>query len=297
MIIGIDYGAVFMNNPAADIVEGSVDIRFNSAEYVHSEYGTASTWLTRPFTAITHVLSGTSRIAFDMDPATAIERNAGATTYISAGAWRKSEVLSAEGASFVWVRASFSLFGGLDLMSFFKVPLVFPPKTGSAFKSILGQIVRLEEDGKLSLLEKAVFRKMLLYKLLALVIENSEPREGDAHELLMLVQRLRPAITYVNSHYDKSIAVDELALMCSVSGSRFHRLFHKAFNVSPLEYQIRLRMKEAQKLLLFSDLNIAEIAVKTGYADQFHFSRTFKSRCGESPLKYRTNSEKFKYTL
>jgi len=286
-----------MNNPAIDVVEGSVDIRFNSAEHAHSDYAVASAWLTRPFTTITHILSGSSRIFFDMDPATAIDRTSGATTYIPAGAWRKSEVLSPEGASFVWVRVSFSLFGGLDLLSFFKVPRVFPPSTSSAFKNLLEGIAELEKDEKLNLLEKAVFRKMLLYKLLALVLENSSPRAGDTSGLLMLVERLRPAITYVNSHYDKSIAVDELASMCSVSGSRFHRLFHKAFNVSPLEYQIRLRMKEAQKLLLFSDLNIAEIASKTGYADQFHFSRTFKSRCGESPLKYRSNSAKFKYTL
>lgn len=286
-----------MNNPAVGIVEGSVDIRFNSSEHVHSEYGVASAWLTRPFTTITHILSGSSRIAFDMDPATAIDRVTGATTYIPSGAWRKSEVLSREGASFVWVRVSFTLFGGLDLMSFFNVPRVFPSKSNAAFKNVLEQIARLEEDGKQSLLEKAVFRKMLLYKLLALILENSEPRAGDTSELLMLVERLRPAITYVNSHYDKCIAVEELASMCSVSGSRFHRLFHKAFNVSPLEYQIRLRMKEAQKLLLFSDLNIAEISSKTGYADQFHFSRTFKARCGESPLKYRFNSAKFKYTL
>lgn len=297
-----------MNNPAVgqnieqgnvplDILESAVEIKFNSAEEVHTGYETASTWLTRPFTTITHILSGSSRIAFDMDPSTAIDRVTGATTYIPSGAWRRSEVLSHEGADFAWVRASFTLFGGLDILSFFKIPRVFPPATSSSFKELLERIVELEKDGKLGLLEKAVFRKMLLYKLLALVLENSEPRAGDASELLMLVERLRPAITYVNSHYDKSIAVEQLASMCSISGSRFHRLFHKAFNVSPLEYQIRLRMKEAQKLLLFSDLNIAEIASKTGYADQFHFSRVFKKRCGESPLKYRLTGSKFKYTL
>ena len=283
-------------NPV-DIIESAVDIKFNSAEDVHSEYGMDAPWLTRPFAAITHVLEGSSRISFDMDISSSIERQPGATTYIPAGAWRKSEVLSPEGAHFVWVRASFTLFGGLDLLSFFDVPRVFPSSTSPAFRTLLERIVELENNEKLPLLEKAVSRKMLLYKTLSLVLENSRPNADDARELMLLAQRLSPAITYVNSHYNKSIAVEQLSSMCSVSSSRFHRLFHKALSVSPLEYQIRLRMKEAQKLLIFSDFNIAEIASKTGYSDQFHFSRTFKSRCGESPLKYRSNSEKFKYTL
>ncbi|OGV34754.1 MAG: hypothetical protein A2020_09525 [Lentisphaerae bacterium GWF2_45_14] len=296
-----------MNNPAVsqykdaqktavDIIESAVDIKFNSADDVHIEYGMGASWLTRPFAVITHILKGSSRLYFDMDSSHSIDRSAGATTFISAGAWRKSEVLSVNGAHFVWVRASFTLFGGLDLLNFFYVPRIFPKSSSAAFRGLLKRVIELENDGKMPILEKAVSRKMLLYKILSLVLEHSQPNTNTL-ELLTLAQRLSPAMTYINSHYDASISVGRLASMCAVSSSRFHRLFQNAFNVSPLEYQIRLRMKEAQKLLLFSDLNIAEIASKTGYPDQFHFSRTFKSRCGESPLKYRTSSEKGRYTL
>ena len=48
-----------------------------------------------------------------------------------------------------------------------------------------------------------------------------------------------------------------------------------------------LVMYSAQRRLLHTDLSVNEVSETLGFCDQFYFSRYFKRRCGESPLKYR----------
>lgn len=47
-------------------------------------------------------------------------------------------------------------------------------------------------------------------------------------------------------------------------------------------------MREASRLLRFTDLQIGEIASRVGLRNQFYFSRAFKQRYGEPPQAYRT---------
>ena len=56
--------------------------------------------------------------------------------------------------------------------------------------------------------------------------------------------------------------------------------FRKAFGCSPSEMVLRVRMQQAQNLLLDSRLSIKEIAARTGYAGQHEFARAFKKHTG-----------------
>ena len=51
-----------------------------------------------------------------------------------------------------------------------------------------------------------------------------------------------------------------------------------------------LRLRHAQELLLSTDASVAEVGVRSGFADQFHFSRQFKAAFGLSPRGYRVNA-------
>ena len=59
--------------------------------------------------------------------------------------------------------------------------------------------------------------------------------------------------------------------------------------MAPQEYMISLRLREATKLLLDSDLSVAEIGMKVGWDNPFYFSKVFKTVIGVSPLHYRRN--------
>ena len=54
-----------------------------------------------------------------------------------------------------------------------------------------------------------------------------------------------------------------------------------------MRYLTDLRMRQAKKFLADSSLTVREIAVRVGYPDPFHFSRSFKNAVGISPAQFR----------
>ena len=283
-------------NSTLDIIRNSVDCRFHSCGRTFNEYQYSSGWITRPLTSFTQLLSGRSRISFDKSPTSEILRHPGHTSYLPAGAWRKADGLSVDGADFIWVRVSYTIFGGMDLLSFFNVPRVFPMEYAGEFKNLISALLEFEKDIETPLLKKAVKMQKILYELLYLVLELSKPRSDDFYPI-GVAQRFAPALEYINAHFNEPVQVNKLAKLVGLSKSRFHKVFKQAFNISPTEYQLRLKIKESQKLLLFSDLNMAQIAEKNGYIDQFYFSRTFRKRIGQSPTQYRKENTIDRYSL
>lgn len=85
---------------------------------------------------------------------------------------------------------------------------------------------------------------------------------------------------------------DELALPDAIarairrsrlSPNHFRLVFKQRMNVSPQQYLMQLRMKEARFLLHETDALVKEIASRIGYADEFHFSRIYKKFWGHPP--------------
>ena len=52
-------------------------------------------------------------------------------------------------------------------------------------------------------------------------------------------------------------------------------------------YLILLRIAESKRLLLSTDLPIADIAGRVGYSNVNNFIKMFRSRVGTTPLQYR----------
>jgi AraC-like DNA-binding protein len=79
----------------------------------------------------------------------------------------------------------------------------------------------------------------------------------------------------------------------NLQSTYFSNLFQKNFGIPPIKYLNRKRMEEAQRLLLYSDLTLAEIALQLGIDDAFYFSKLFKKYLGVSPDKYRKQKKIF----
>jgi len=65
-------------------------------------------------------------------------------------------------------------------------------------------------------------------------------------------------------------------------------LMRKHFGMGFTDYVTSLRISEAKRLLLSTDLNMGEIARQTGFKDQSYFTKVFKSRIGTTPTEFRT---------
>lgn len=92
---------------------------------------------------------------------------------------------------------------------------------------------------------------------------------------------------YLQENYQKSITMDELAIMCNCSVTHLSRSFKRYMGKSPIHYLIQIRMEHAKQWLLGSNASLKDIADRIGYPDGFYFSRMFKKYTGYSPMHYR----------
>jgi AraC-like DNA-binding protein len=93
------------------------------------------------------------------------------------------------------------------------------------------------------------------------------------------------AIERINEDYDQQLRVESIADELGMSVSGFHHHFKAVTAMSPLQYQKRLRLQEARRLLLGGDFNATDVAFRLGYNDSSHFSREYKGLFGLPPKR------------
>jgi AraC-like DNA-binding protein len=65
------------------------------------------------------------------------------------------------------------------------------------------------------------------------------------------------------------------------------RLFKKVSGYTFKEYLILQRIANAKSLLVYTDYNVTQICMKSGFNNVNHFIRTFKKQEGITPYQYR----------
>lgn len=99
--------------------------------------------------------------------------------------------------------------------------------------------------------------------------------------------RAEYACRYVLAHYHENINRDKMAEMVNLSPGYFSNLFRQEVGMSFSDYLIQVRVENAKNLLRRFDQSVDAISKRCGFHSLAHFSRTFKDRCGMSPLKFR----------
>ncbi|MDD5707735.1 MAG: helix-turn-helix domain-containing protein [Kiritimatiellae bacterium] len=98
---------------------------------------------------------------------------------------------------------------------------------------------------------------------------------------------LRTAEAAIQSHLTGDLDVFPLAQAARLSCSHFRRLFRERFGESPRAMHRRARIRRACELLVYSNLNVSEIAAALGYSTVHNFSRAFSQIAGAPPSRYR----------
>jgi AraC-like DNA-binding protein len=100
-------------------------------------------------------------------------------------------------------------------------------------------------------------------------------------------QQLSPALAYVADHFRETITLEQVAQTLHLSASRARHLFKVVTTVGFKEYVTKLRLAEAKRLLLKSEMNICEIASAVGYTNTYQFYKVFYRYTSMSPAGYR----------
>jgi AraC-like DNA-binding protein len=111
----------------------------------------------------------------------------------------------------------------------------------------------------------------------------SRSKDPDSRALL----RIAEAISYLETHFEEPIGLEDLARIAHQSRRNFVRAFHAAMGSSPIAYLIQLRVNRAADLLRRSDQSITEIAFRVGFSESNYFTRQFHKILGVTPRAYR----------
>lgn len=100
------------------------------------------------------------------------------------------------------------------------------------------------------------------------------------------MKTLQKVFDYLDENYQEDITARSVARMCNMSYSYFSRHFKAVIGKTFTEYLNYIRITEAEKLLLTTDMNITEVALRTGFSDSSYFIKQFRHFRSMSPKQY-----------
>lgn len=109
---------------------------------------------------------------------------------------------------------------------------------------------------------------------------ESEKREKD-------IKPIRIVKKYIEDNFMQEISLNQLAEVVDMNASYLSSVFKKETGMTYSDYLTYSRVKHASRLLVETDMNINEIAVKSGYSDARYFSKQFLKQVGLKPSEYR----------
>lgn len=99
--------------------------------------------------------------------------------------------------------------------------------------------------------------------------------------------RIAAAIDFIESNLLEKLSPEILSDAVNMSTTHFTRLFQKETGLTPMRFIRKKKIEKAEKMLIFSDFNVSQIADALCYPDLHTFSRAFKKETGKSPSQHR----------
>ena len=101
--------------------------------------------------------------------------------------------------------------------------------------------------------------------------------------------RFLAAKSFIENNFQTKITTSQVANECCLSPKQMNRIFIKETGKNISNYINLVKIKNAKKLLLESDLSIKEICFVLGFENEGSFISFFKKHCGVTPGAFRKN--------
>ncbi|MEZ5580483.1 MAG: helix-turn-helix domain-containing protein [Candidatus Competibacteraceae bacterium] len=97
--------------------------------------------------------------------------------------------------------------------------------------------------------------------------------------------RIARAIDWLKDHFNQRLRIEDLANQAGLSTSAFHNHFRAVTAMSPLQFQKKMRLNEARRLMLTEHMEAATAAYEVGYDSPSQFSREYSRQFGVPPMR------------
>ncbi len=123
-------------------------------------------------------------------------------------------------------------------------------------------------------------RREIIYRAL---IGEMGPRMRKFTAADSQAHRISTVISALKDHYAEPLRIRELAEAANMSESTLYHSFKQVTRMSPLQFQKKLRLHEARRLMLAEGLEAATASYRVGYESPSHFSREYSRLFGAPP--------------
>lgn len=127
-----------------------------------------------------------------------------------------------------------------------------------------------------------------IIKVLENIFLNAKREECFTSSSVRKDDDLNELLNYLSVNYNSKITLGDLENKFKINKYKLLRIFKNKVGVSPLEYQMSIRI-EKSKQLFFEDIPLTHIALESGFFDQSHFTHSFKRYVGVTPGDFKNN--------
>ncbi len=123
-------------------------------------------------------------------------------------------------------------------------------------------------------------RRELIYRAL---IGEMGPRMRKFAATDSQAYRISKVIAALKDRYTQPLRIRDLAESVNMSESSLYHSFKQVTRMSPLQFQKKLRLHEARRLMVAEGLEAATASYRVGYESPSHFSREYSRLFGAPP--------------
>ncbi len=150
--------------------------------------------------------------------------------------------------------------------------------------SIIKQIISSQNNDFVCELTTSI----LIQKLWLIITKNIDAAYSTEQVNNSSAQkRLQLMMQFIHQNYSQNISLAEIADYANISKSTALNLFNNVLHITPINYLIKYRLKEAAALLTKTEKKINTISCETGFRNVEYFCRLFKKYYQLTPTEYR----------
>ncbi len=148
-----------------------------------------------------------------------------------------------------------------------------------------------DEASQANLEKKKALNLSVEARIRRLALRYGEPLEESQSKPRYLIPKEKNAFLdmydFITVNYKKSLRIKEIAKVANLHTNYAISLFKSKCGVNIVELITMLRVYEAQRLLLTTDLKIVDIAMESGFGSLSNFYKMFTKLCHKNPNDYR----------